>query len=246
MTSTNERERTASIRALLLMGDAHGLHDQPLHYAELAGILAGEAGADVRITRDLDVLNPGELERLDVIVNWTTFLEATAEQVQALLESVRGGTGFVALHGGNATFWNRPEYLQMLGSRWIYHEPIRRFSVRIEQPSHPIVEGVSEFEIEDELFEIGGDTSQFEAFTEGFRERGWAEDVVRLGAGPLPPDVTVLASAEGWPLVYTKMFGRGRVHYNALGHDERALRNDSYRRLVAQGVLWAAGADRRD
>jgi type 1 glutamine amidotransferase len=78
-------------------------------------------------------------------------------------------------------------------------------------------------------------------FTEAFRERGWAADVAQIGAGPLPPDVTVLPSAEDRPLVYARMFGKGRVHYNAFGHDERALRNGSHRRLVRQGVKWAAG-----
>jgi uncharacterized protein len=230
------------IRALLLMGDAHQLHDQPFHYAELAGILAGEAGLDLRVTRDLSVLDSSELEQVDVVVNWTTFLDAEPSQVQALLEAVDGGTGFVALHGGNATFWNSPEYLRMLGSRFVNHEEIRPFSVHIAEPSHPIVAGVSDFEIEDELFEIGGDVSEFETFTRAFAERGWASDVVRLGAGPLQPDVTVLASGEGRPLLYTREFGAGRVHYNAMGHDERALRNPSYRRLVAQGVKWAAGS----
>jgi uncharacterized protein len=147
---------------------------------------------------------------------------------------------WTALHGGNATFWNSAEYLRMLGSRFVNHDEIRRFSVQIESPGHPIVSGVGDFEVEDELFELGGDVSQFEAFTEAFRQRGWAEDVVRLGSGPLSPDVTVLASAEHRPLLYTRMFGRGRVHYNALGHDERTLRNTNYRRLVVQGVQWTA------
>ena len=84
--------------------------------------------------------------------------------------------------------------------------------MHIEQPSHPIVEGVSDFEIEDELSEIGGDTTRFEAFTEAFARHGWSEDVVRIGEGPLQPDVTVLASAEGNPLIYTRTFGAGRVH----------------------------------
>lgn len=240
MTPTLERTAELPVRVLLLMGDAHQLHDQPFHYAELAGILAGECGVDLRITRDLSVLNPAQLEQYDVVVNWTTFIEATPGQIDALLDSVRGGTGFVALHGGNATFWNSAEYLRMLGSRFVNHGEIKRFSVHIEQLTHPIVAGVADFVVEDELFEIGGDTSKFEAFTEAFRERGWAEDVVGIGVGPLPSDVTVLASAEGRPLIYTRSFGKGRVHYNALGHDERALRNNSYRRLVAQGVKWAA------
>ncbi len=227
-------------RALLLMGGQ--LHEQPFYYAELAGILAGEGGVDLRITRDLSALNPPALEQVDVVVNASTFLDAESDQVQALLEAVRAGTGFVALHGGNATFWNSAEYLRMIGSRFLRHDPIKRFSVHIEQPSHPIVEGVSDFEIEDELFEIGGDTTKFEAFTEAFRQHGWSEDVVRIGEGPLQPEVTVLASAEGHPLIYTRTFGAGRVHYNALGHDEKALRNQSYRRLIVQGVKWAAAS----
>jgi type 1 glutamine amidotransferase len=243
LPSTLEPTRETPIHVLLLMGDAHHLHDQPVHYAELSGMLAGEGGVDLRITRDLSILNRAQLETVDVVVNSTTFVEATPGQIDALLNSVRGGTGFVALHGGNATFWNSARYLRMLGSRFLNHDQIKRFSVHIEEPSHPIVTGVGDFEIEDELFELGGDASQFEDFTEAFRERGWAEDVVGLGAGPLPPDTTLLASAEHRPLLYTRMYGRGRVHYNALGHDERALRNSSYRRLVVQGVNWTAQAN---
>jgi len=108
-----------SIRALLLMG---GQHDQPFYYAELAGILAGEGGVDLRITRDLSVLSPATLEQFDVVVNWSTFVDAESREVQALLESVRRGTGLVALHGGNATFWNSAEYLTMLGSRFLGHD----------------------------------------------------------------------------------------------------------------------------
>jgi type 1 glutamine amidotransferase len=160
MAPTIGQTQETLIRVLLLMGDAHQLHDQPIHYVELAGILAGEGGVDLRITRDLGVLDPAQLQQFDVLVNWTTFLEATSAQVQALLEAVRGGMGFVALHGGNATFWNSAEYLRMLGSRWIDHDEIKRFSVHIELPSHPIVEGVSDFEIEDELFLIGADTNR--------------------------------------------------------------------------------------
>ena len=101
----------------------------------------------------------------------TARVRVTPTQIQGLLESVRGGTGSVALHSGNTTFWNSPEYLRMLGSRWIDHDEIKRFSVHIEQPSNPVVAGVTDFEIEDELLEIGGDTSKFTEFTDAFCER---------------------------------------------------------------------------
>ena len=62
-----------------------------------------------------------------------------------------------------------------------------------------------------------------------------------FGDGPLPADIKVLAEAEGHPLLYVKSHGQGRVHYNALGHDEKALKHPAFRKLVAQGLGWTAG-----
>jgi type 1 glutamine amidotransferase len=52
----------------------------------------------------------------------------------------------------------------------------------------------------------------------------------------------VLIEAEGHPLAYTRQVGRGRVCYNALGHDAQSLRHPSVKRLLRQGIVWAAGA----
>jgi len=60
--------------------------------------------------------------------------------------------------------------------------------------------------------------------------------------GPGQVRVRVHAEAEGQPLLYAHTWGRGRVHYNALGHDRRALGHPSYQRLLAQAVAWALGA----
>jgi type 1 glutamine amidotransferase len=35
--------------------------------------------------------------------------------------------------------------------------------------------------------------------------------------------------------------GRGRVVYDALGHDERALSHESHRRLLRRAALWSLG-----
>lgn len=56
-----------------------------------------------------------------------------------------------------------------------------------------------------------------EAFTEAVREQCRSEEVLRIGGGSLQRDVTALAPSEGHPLVFTRMFGAGRVHYNRKG-----------------------------
>ena len=41
-----------------------------------------------------------------------------------------------------------------------------------------------------------------------------------------------------WPIIYNKQLGLGKVHVNALGHNQHAFTNPSYRRLIVQAVDW--------
>ncbi len=230
-------------RALLLVGGPD-YHNQPEHYAELAGILAGEGGIDLRITADLDTLNPTTLAEYDAVINWSTFVQPTPAQVDALLAAIEGGLGFFAIHGGSATFWNSAPYLTMLGSRFIQHDPYKEFLVEIDDPTHPITAGIQNFLIEDELYEQGGKVDDFVAFAAAVTAQSpYGGEVKSLGEGPLSNDIQILASAEGHPLVYVREWGKGRVHYNALGHDGKALTNPNFRTLVLQGYAWVINSN---
>jgi type 1 glutamine amidotransferase len=239
------KEEIVAQRAVLLLVGGHDYHNQPFHYAELAGILAGEARADLRITADLSVLEPASLARYDAVVNWTTFVEPTPEQVAALLAAVEGGTGFIGLHAATATFWNSAAYLHLIGSRFVRHDPYGAFTVHIVDRDHPVTAGLEDFVVEDELYHVSGGPGEFEALAAAItagrpiREASAAANAV--GEGPLGPGIRVLAAAEGHPLVYVKTHGRGRVYYNALGHDTKALTHPAYRRLVLQGLDWVTG-----
>lgn len=230
------------MRALLLMGGPD-YHDQPEHYAELAGMLAGEGGVDLRITRDLDVLSPEGLAPYDALVNWTTFLKPSREQVTALIDAIQGGLGFLGIHGATATFWNSAPYLELLGSRFLKHDPYKEFLVEIIDRDHPITRGVDNFLVTDELYELGGNTSAFAEFATRYSAgTPYTGETAALGEGPLGDDIVILATAEEHPLLYTRQVGAGRVHVNALGHDRAALTNPSVRQLIRQGLAWVAGS----
>ena len=239
MTQVTARPK---LRALLLVGGAD-YHNQVFHTAELAGILAAEAGADLRITDDLSALNPSTLGQIDVFVNWSTFVKPTDGQVAALLAGIENGLGFLGIHAATATFWSSAPYLTMLGSRFIRHDPYKQFIVNVTAPDHPITAGVTDFSVEDELYEIGGDVAAFPELAEAVRAGRPNSEIRHLGDGPLGSGLTTLASAEGHPLLYVKTYGRGRVHYNALGHDTKALTHPSVRQLIRQGLAWVAGRD---
>ncbi len=200
-------------KVLLLVGGPD-YHDTPETRTAIKAPL--DSAFDVTMTDDLNMLNPETLSDYDVIVNFSTFLEPTEEQVNALLSAVENGKGFVGIHGATATFWNAPEYLKMIGGKFIVHDEFKPFTVNFsvrEIESHPITEGMEDFTIEDELYIIEGDLTQWH----------------------------ILARAEGHPIIYTKAWGKGRVYSNALGHDTRALNHPSFQALLVRGVEWTAG-----
>lgn len=205
----------------------------------LEATLARQAGLDLVTCDDDADLTAQRLRAYDLIVSFSggPRAEPSDEQVGALVETVAGGTPFIGLHAASVAFrhqlpegdpirsrWPAPrparagrlsdaqcEYVAMLGSAFTHVIPPHRFTVRILDRDHPITGDVDDFEVENELYELAGGLTK----------------------------VHLLAEAEGQPLLYVHHWGRGRVHYNALGHDGRVLAHPSYRRLVVQAVAWA-------
>jgi len=54
-------------------------------------------------------------------------------------------------------------------------------------------------------------------------------------AGPHSPNGPV-----AMPVVFTKLWGEGRVYYNALGHQANVIDHGPARELLRRGMLWAA------
>ena len=224
-TTISGPDDPASPRALLLLGQSAGqdrqFHNQPDHWAHLAGHLRAADLSARTITDDLSVLNATDLARFDVVLNYTTGLAATDAQVDALLHAVHGGIGYVGLHAATVTFTQHARYLAMIGARFQRHDPIKRFAVRFVDRDHPISRGLEDYEHEDELYELTADYAN-------------PKNLIPVTG------MRVLAEAEGHPMVYVKQHGAGRVAYLASGHDARSLSHPTYRTLFTRAVAWAA------
>lgn len=214
-------------RVLMLLGQSPAqeaqFHNRPEHWAWLASHLRAADCAQRFITDDLSALTPEFLSGFDVIVNASTALDPTADQVAALLGRVHEGAGFVGVHAATATFIRYPDYLHMVGARFAKHDPLKHFTVNIVDHSHPITTGLEDYEHDDELYELTGDV------------------IDRTNIVPLQGDIHVLAEAEGHPMAYVKTHGAGRVVYLASGHDARSLDKLEFKTLFTRGVAWAAG-----
>lgn len=87
--------------------------------------------------------------------------------------------------------------------------------VQIVLPTHPITEGLKDFEIDDETYK-------------GFYMNPGVTELLRVYHPKSSPVI-------GW----THQYGESRVVYLQLGHGPTAYTNSSYRRLVENAINWA-------
>ena len=222
-------------RNLLLSGGTGHPFEQTS--ALLADVI-GAAGIESDVQDDL-VAGIGRLERPGayamVTVNalrWRMLAERYAplrpanalslpEASRALLQAFVGGGGsLLAVHTACICFDDWPGWGDIVGAAWDWdrscHPPLGPVHVTVRGGAHPLVDGVTDFDTVDEAY--------------GFLDE--RDDV--------EPLATAAHGGRDHPLLWARRYGRGRVVYSGLGHDERSYRHPSYRRILAQAVAWLA------
>jgi type 1 glutamine amidotransferase len=140
-----------------------------------------------------------------------------------LVDFVRSGGGLLGIHTASICFDDWPGWGALLGGAWVWgtshHPPPGPFGVVPTASPHPITRGLGGFELEDEVY----------------------------SALALRPEVAPLLASDAatgaQPLLWACERGRGRVVYDALGHDERSFAHETHRRLLRRAALWALGRD---
>jgi hypothetical protein len=241
------------LSALLVCGGKY--HDFDFARLELLKLLGERPEIRTRVAEDY--ANPAALREADLLVTYTCDVRASEAEQRALADFVAAGGRWLALHGTNSVMEftrqgvacprSHPLLMQTLGSQFIAHPPIGKFRVRVSQPQHPLVAGIADFEVEDELYlcEYHGENealleTRFSGEAAGFVEKSWQGDAPRL-------------------VMYLHREGRGAVLYNTLGHCrgrfdmrplmdvypriERCAWNEPvYYELLRRGIAWAAQA----
>ena len=225
------------VRVLLLSGANN--HDFKTTTPALRKLLDESGRFSVTVTDEVDKLTPLSLKDQDLILsNWNTFTTRAApprpvkwndDMRKAFVDFVSSGKGHLGIHAGTASFYDWPEYHQaVLGTFKIgqtSHGKQHAFEVRFASVDHPVSRGLKNFTTTDELWH----NTQFQ------------------------PGVTVLASAfssresggsgKDEPVAVAAEVGKGRSVFLVLGHDARAIQNESFRTLVVRSALWSAGQD---
>ncbi len=196
-------------------------------------ILLGE-GFEVEVSNTLDTFADSEkVFRQSLLVPIYTMSEITGPQRDPIFAAVRDhGIGIAGCHGGMCdSFRTDTEWQFMTGGQWVAHPGNDgvKYTVNINRAnSHPITDGIPDFEVVSEQYYLHTDPGNNVLATTDFPTAG--------ADGPHVENPCKM------PQVWTKMYGKGRVFYNALGHNCSVLEAENPRELMRRGFLWAAKA----
>lgn len=213
--------------ALIIQGGWEG-HEP----AKVAEIFRGElvlAGFNVEVQDKLSVLlDARRLARMSLLVPIWTMGRITPDQLSNVTAAVANGMGIAGCHGGMCdAFRGAPEWQFMTGGQWVAHPGNDGVTYRIEMGPErgPINEGISDFEITSEQYYLLVDPAV----------KVWAYTTFPVADGPHVPNGPVRM-----PQVWTKHYGKGKVFYNALGHNAAVFDIPEALLLMRRGFRWAA------
>jgi type 1 glutamine amidotransferase len=237
-------EERGSIRVLMFAGnEAHRWHNWEKTTPRIKKALELDARIRVEVSTDIEDLARKDLGKYQVIVlnsycNWHDPKGLSAKAKTSFVKFLKDGGGLVLVHFANGAFHfslpkaaeaNWPEYRKIVRRVWNHtpkkgkqpsgHDAFGRFLVLPTKTKHPITEGLTRFEVVDELY---------------FRQDG-EEPIVPLIEG----ESKVTKKLE--PLAWTYTYGKGKVFQTLLGHSEKTYDAFETREMLRRAVAWTAG-----
>jgi len=228
--------KTAKSGKLLYMTLSKGYHHQSVEYSQpILKAMGEKSGAfQVTVTQDVGAFTKENLKSYAAVMFYTTGeLPFTDEEKSALVDFLQSGHGFVGVHSATDTLYEWEDYNKIIGGYFNNHPWHQLVTVDVVDPNSKLVSGLGKsFQITDEIYQIAD-----------FR----ADDShVLLTLDPASVDLTkagVHRRYYGWPIAWTRMFGKGRVYYNSLGHEQAVWNDPRYQDMLLKAIKWVMRED---
>jgi len=211
---------------------------------------------------DLSMVTAQYLAGFDGVMMMTNGnLPMSETQRRALVDFVRNGGGFVGVHNAALTFYDFPEFGEMLGG--YFRRAIRQNHVmvlRVEDGNHPATRMLgSSWPIVDELYHYGTapwsadrPEENIDVLFDNPIPMGFSRNRVRVltSLDTEATDITGLpdvVAGGDYPQSWVREYGQGRSFYTSLGHRDDIWTNDPvFRAHVTGGIRWALGLEEGD
>ncbi len=157
----------------------------------------------------------------------------TDDNKKALIDFVKGGKAFVAIHSGlymcPQTKW--ADFAEMVDGVFVSHPWSQKVRMIVEDQKHPATAHLGEaFEVVDEIY----------AFNPWSREK--THVLISLDNASVDPK-----KGEGvrkdldFGIAWCHPYGKGKVFYTALGHGKNVWAEERFQKHLVNGLLWAMG-----
>jgi type 1 glutamine amidotransferase len=206
------------MKALIVYGGWDGHEPGPV--SEVLTKALRDRGVEAERSDTLEAFNELDpLLDLDLIVPIWTMGKIEDEQVRNLCEAVRRGVGLAGVHGGMGdAFREAADYQFMVGGQWVAHPGnIVDYRVHVVDHADPITADMDHFPVHSEQYYMHVDPSNHVLATTTFECNGCT-----------------------MPVVWKRMWGKGRVFYSSLGHAAGDFDVPEVLTLITRGMLWAA------
>jgi hypothetical protein len=246
----------APVHGYLVCGGLY--HDMDFARLELLKLLGEHERIRVRV--GASYADAQAIAAADFLVTYTCNVVPQPSEEDALRAFLAKGGRWLALHGTNSILeylkgrgWSAPRqargFMQMLGSQFLAHPPIRPYRVEVSDAAHPLTAGLEPFDADDELYlcEYHGAPhallhTHFRGEATGFVEKDWP----RAGSTSDRQLVLYLHAHGGGEVLYCTLgHCRGRYDMRPLMAEYPAVERGSwklpvYYELLRRGIRWAA------
>ncbi|MBT3201279.1 MAG: ThuA domain-containing protein [Phycisphaerales bacterium] len=167
----------------------------------------------------------------DVIMTFNLSSGITEKQKANFLALLGKGVGMVAWHHSLANCQNWAEYEKIVGCKYWMKPGEKeckkvgksgyahdRYQMKIADADHPITKGMKDFQIDDE----------------SYYNQTFTTDAMKVL-------VTTEHPKSDKPIAWTNDYKGARIFGYQGGHDAKAWNNPGHRRLLGNGIRWAAG-----
>jgi type 1 glutamine amidotransferase len=193
-------------------------------------------------TDDYSIFTPEKLAQFDAVCfNNTTGLkfnpEKTPDMCKSLMDFVKGGKGIIGVHAATDNFNEWPEAQEMMGGKFTGHPwgGGGTWAVKIDEPDHPLTAAFKGkgFKINDEIYRTEPPLYS-RAKQLVLMSLDMSDPTTRNVNGFIPTDADTGIS-------WIKTWGKGRVFYCSLGHNDHIFWNPALLQFYLDGIQFALG-----
>ena len=212
-------------------GARHGSIPLAAKTLELMGKRTG--AFEVTITNEITDCKPENLAKFDALCSDQCTGALTDDETikKGILDYVSGGKGWVGIHAAtDVGAWKFPEYHEMIGGVFAGH-PFKHISVKLDDPTHPLcaVFGGKGFDITDEIYTFKDPYSRQKLRV--LLSIDWENSKLSKGN----------RQDNDYALSWVRAYGKGRIFYNAFGHQNPIWWNPAVLRYYLDGIQFALG-----